>query len=166
MTKILLMRHAKAVPAAAGTSDFDRPLEDSGQADAALMGRLLAARWGTPERIICSGAKRTRETLAALGLTADTLFSDPLYQGEADDYIAALAGESAGSILLIGHNPSVHGAAVALAGSGDPADRSALSKAFPTAGLAALEFDGPLAELRAGQCRLEAFLTPADAAPG
>lgn len=166
MTKILLMRHAKAAPAAAGVNDFDRPLEPSGHADAVRMGQRLLARWGVPERIVCSAAKRTRETLAALGLTADTSFSDPLFHGDADDYVAALTAESAGSILLIGHNPSIQGAAVGLAGSGDAQGRVALQRAFPTAGLAVLDFSGPLAEIRSGQCRLEAFLMPAEVGPG
>jgi phosphohistidine phosphatase len=44
-------------------------------------------------------------------------------------------------LLLIGHNPGMHEAALMLMGSGDPVAAKALADNMPTAGLAILDFD-------------------------
>lgn len=163
MTTLFLMRHARAVKAAPGMRDFDRPLAASGRADAQEMGKVLKARFELPAMVVCSGARRTRETLDALGLELpeqSVRFSDELFNADGSGYVAALKGETAASILLIGHNPSIHDAAMALAGDGDGIARGALASAFPTSAVAVLDCSEPLGELAAGQCYLREFLTP------
>jgi phosphohistidine phosphatase len=44
-------------------------------------------------------------------------------------------------LLLVGHNPGMHELALALAGSGDAAGRTALADNLPTSGLAIFDFD-------------------------
>ena len=163
MTKILLMRHAKAVKPASGMADFDRPLEQSGRADAAKMGRRLTERSEMPDHVICSGAKRTRETLGELNVPSDRVaFSDPLFDFDGTEYVAALRGAEGDVVMIVGHNPSVHDAALMLAGSGEPALREALARKFSPGSVAVLSTDVPLTALRQGCCTLDAFLTPSD----
>lgn len=162
LTKIFLLRHAKAARAAPGMSDFDRPLEASGRNDALKVGRVLVERWGAPERVLCSASRRTRETLEAsqIGLPAErATFSRELFSGDVDEYLAALQGETAASVLLIGHNPIIHHLALALAGGGDRHSREALDRDFPTAALAVLDFTDAI---EPGQGSLEAMLLPAE----
>jgi phosphohistidine phosphatase len=167
MKHLLLLRHAKAEPGTGGMRDRDRPLAPRGHRDAELIGRALAAE-PPPDLILCSPALRTRETLA--GLLRPFVARPPvdleeaLYSGERD-YIATIAahGGDAGRLLVIGHNPTIHLTALALAADGDAALRLRLAEKFPTAALAVLAL--PIAawrELAAGQGTLESLLFPRD----
>jgi phosphohistidine phosphatase len=62
MERLILMRHGKAERHAQNGGDFERALADSGRADAAVMGKLLADAGLTPELMLVSSARRTRET--------------------------------------------------------------------------------------------------------
>ena len=63
MRELILLRHAHAEPAAAGLDDIDRPLSREGQAEAEAAGRWLKEHGHLPDRILCSPARRARETL-------------------------------------------------------------------------------------------------------
>jgi phosphohistidine phosphatase len=64
-------------------------------------------------------------------------------------------------ILMVGHNPGMHELAIALAGSGNSAGRSALADNLPTAGLAILDFDiDDWADIGIRRGRLEQFVSP------
>src|SRR5437763_1428923 len=121
MPQLLLMRHGKAVQTDA-VADRERPLTPRGVRDTQAMGRTIVRDF-RPDRILCSPALRTRETLAALlpeiGEVNDVDFVEDLYDAPGD-YIAALAanGEAARRLLVIGHNPAVQETAVTLTGSG------------------------------------------------
>ena len=70
MRELILLRHAHAEPGAAGQADFDRPLSSQGLAEAEAAGRWLADQGLVPDRVLCSPARRARETLeAVLSLT-------------------------------------------------------------------------------------------------
>ncbi|RCS25264.1 histidine phosphatase family protein [Phyllobacterium salinisoli] len=167
MSRVYLLRHAKAAGAAPGMKDFDRPLTREGAEAARKMGSAMAAAGFIPDVAVCSTAKRTRETLDNLRLTLTTSFpgmdSAALYTAGASGYLEAIhAGGDARSLLVIGHNPSMEDLALALAAEGDPASVKRLSQGFPTAGLAVIDFDGPLASAEAGAGTLRAFITPDD----
>ena len=66
MRELILLRHAHAEPAAAGQPDLDRPLSPDGLAEAAAAGRWLAEQGLVPDRVLCSPARRSRETLEAV----------------------------------------------------------------------------------------------------
>ena len=70
MERLILMRHGKAERHAASGGDFERALAESGRADAAVMGRVLAGLGLTPDLMLVSSARRTRETAERLGLVA------------------------------------------------------------------------------------------------
>lgn len=166
MSRLFLLRHAKAGWALPGVRDFDRPLERSGTADAEAVGMAMRSRAYVPDLTLCSGALRARETLAGLAGHADTgrvLFLDALYSEDAAGYLDIIRRHGgAGSLLVIGHNPMMEDLATAAAGSGDEAAREALRYGFPTAGLAVIGFRSGLGMAAPGDGHLEAFLTPAD----
>jgi phosphohistidine phosphatase len=82
---LILIRHATA---AAGTGrDFDRPLTRRGFDEAKRVGERLRVDGPVPDRVLCSSARRCRETWQSIatGLAAETLsaidlvFDDRLY---------------------------------------------------------------------------------------
>lgn len=166
MSLLFLLRHAKAAWAQPGGKDFDRKLEESGKADAFAAAAAMAVNGWFPEKILCSPAVRTRQTLAEvlppLGMTMDAVtFTDALFHTDAAGYLDAIRSFSgAKSLLVIGHNPMIEDVALALAGSGPSDSLGALAGGFPTAGLAVLRFDGPLSDSAPGLGALEAFIVP------
>ena len=63
MRDLILLRHAHAESAGIGQDDIDRPLSRQGLAEAEAAGKWLKAHNLLPDRILCSNARRTRETL-------------------------------------------------------------------------------------------------------
>ena len=69
---LVLLRHAKAEAAGSDApDDAERPLTARGHADAAAAGAWLARHGLLPDVVICSPARRTRQTWhgVALGMT-------------------------------------------------------------------------------------------------
>jgi len=173
MLELILMRHAKTEPGGVGPADRKRALTDRGRADARLVGeRMKAERW-LPDRILCSPATRTRQTLEpladAFGGAVPTELLEELYGGGSPDYLGTIAksGGAARRLLVIGHNPTIHGTAVAAAASGDKALRERLSEKFPTAAFALIAFAiDAWAEIGSADGRLLAFVTPRDLCGG
>lgn len=166
MSWLFLLRHAKAGWAAPGMRDFDRPLDAAGEQDAEAVGVTMHEQGYSPEVVICSSARRARQTLEGIvrNLPASRIvYTDGLYSTDAPGYVDIVRGAGdAGSILLIGHNPMMEDVAMALSGDGDESARQALIGGFPTSGLAVIRFPGTLAEVAPGKGYLEAFLTPAE----
>ncbi len=115
---LTLVRHARAAPSRHEARDAARELTERGRRDAVALGALIADRGEAPpiDRILCSSAARTRETLSLLKNAAPMLADvrvdvhDALYLASAD----ALAHEldralEAGCrhVLLVGHNPGL-----------------------------------------------------------
>lgn len=63
---LVLLRHAKAATATGVTSDADRPLSGRGYADAVAAGTWLGNNGLRPDLVICSPARRTRQTWQAV----------------------------------------------------------------------------------------------------
>lgn len=166
MSRVFLLRHAKAGWAKPCMRDYDRPLEDSGHADADAMGTVMREAGYVPDMTLCSGAVRARETLNGIAGQADTgrvEFNDRLYSEDATTYLELIRskGDAAG-LLVVGHNPMMEDLATALAGEGDEEARAALAQGFATAGLAVIAFKGGLKSAKLGGGYLEAFHLPAD----
>ena len=147
MRYLLLMRHANAAFPDPGMKDFDRPLTDLGWSEARATAQDLHEIGILPDRVYCSTARRARETLDAvtplLTLAPDAIVSvDRLYAGGPSDYVDIAARDDAGDVIMvIGHNPMIEDAALALSVDGDPASISALRDGFPTAGIAVIRLD-------------------------
>ncbi|MDQ6437844.1 histidine phosphatase family protein [Mesorhizobium sp. LHD-90] len=165
MSKLYLLRHAKAGWALPGMRDFDRPLDATGVRDAAAMGLAMRERGYVPDLTLCSTAVRARQTLEGVAAQADTgrvVLLDALYSGDAAGYLSAIRDhDGRGSLLVVGHNPTMEDLAIALAGSGDAEALASLSAGFPTSGLAVLEFETELRHAAPGKGKLTAFLSPA-----
>jgi len=164
VSRLYLLRHAKAGWALPGVRDFDRSLEASGVADAEAMGAAMRAGGHVPDLTLCSNARRCRQTLEGIAGHADTgrvLFFDKLYTEDAAGYLATVREHgSAGSLLVIGHNPMTEDLATALAGGGCAQALETLAHGFPTCGLAVIRFETDLAAAAPGAGRLEDFLVP------
>jgi phosphohistidine phosphatase len=64
-------------------------------------------------------------------------------------------------LMLVGHNPGMHELALALAGSGDAAGRTALADNLPTSGLAIFDFAiDDWADVAFRRGRLVSFVSP------
>jgi phosphohistidine phosphatase len=166
MSRLYLLRHAKAGWAEPGMRDFDRPLEPNGRTDADSIGAAMQARSYTPELVLCSSARRARETLDWVARhtgNGRVVYSDSLYSTDAAGYVEFIRETAdAETVLLVGHNPMMEDVAEALSGDGDPQARSALHGGFPTSALAVIRFEGKLSEVAPGKGYLEAFITPAE----
>ncbi|MFC7546305.1 SixA phosphatase family protein [Plantactinospora sp. GCM10030261] len=84
--RIVLLRHAKAEQPE-GVADAERPLATRGHADAAAAGAWLEHSGYRPTEVICSPAKRTRQTWheVALGMTAPLAGHRPELTPHGDD---------------------------------------------------------------------------------
>ena len=166
MTKVLyLLRHAKAAWAEPGMQDIDRPLNGRGRQACALVAGYLRQA-GLPDQVLCSAARRTRETLdlvaAALDWTPPVAHADRLYLASPPTLLQHIRKATGTRLMVVGHNPGIEELAGDLAGSGDRAALERLQAKYPTAGLAVLSFpvdDWSKVVPRGG--RLEAFVTPA-----
>ena len=169
MKTLYLLRHAKSSWDDPSLPDFDRPLAERGRLAAPAMGKFMAAEGYLPDVVLCSAARRTRETWS---LVSAVLGADPEVRFQRSLYMAGVAQllmeihvqmESAQSILLIGHNPGIQDLSRYLAGSGEERQIDRMSRKFPTAALAVLRCRGDRwAEITRGGCRLETFVRPKD----
>lgn len=167
MLTLLILRHAKAGSDKPGLSDIDRPLAPRGRAAAPAMGHFIAAHAMEPDLILCSTAKRTRETLALIHpellSKPEVVLSEELYLAESEQIRGVIRANSKGCkrIMIIGHNPGLQELVLELAGAGRRSDLAAVRTKFPTAGLAVLNFTATRwedATPKTGILRL--FMTP------
>ena len=168
MLTLTLFRHAKSSWDDETFDDFERPLAQRGLEAAPRMGRALAELGPTVDVVLCSTARRTRETLNLVlqELAPDqplVQFDEALYHGLPEilfERILKYAG-SARHILLVGHNPGLEILAVRLTNDGDSEELRAMAHKFPTAAFAQLNFDvDAWSDLQAGSGHLTAFRTP------
>lgn len=145
MRQLILLRHAHAMPAAPGQADFDRALSPEGLAEAEAAGQWLQARGLQPDRVLCSPARRTRETLEPVLSTlgyADQRLEQDIYEASCGTLIALVdAHRDVERLMLVGHNPGLE-QLVALLDRGQSGDY----RGMPPAGIALLRLpgDGPV----------------------
>ena len=139
MPTLLVMRHAKSDWNADYGSDHDRPLNSRGVRSARVMGEVLASRGLVPDLVISSTAVRARTT-AELAIEAGEwvceLRLEPDLYGSGPDRAVAIAAavSNAGTLMLVGHQPTWSQLVASLSGVG--AD-------MRTATVAVLEVPGP-----------------------
>ena len=158
MRELILLRHAHAEPAADGQADLDRPLSPHGLAEAEAAGRWLQEHKLVPDRVLCSPARRTRETLEAVlertGYVEQRL-EEWIYDA-VPGTLAALLDEhkEVERLLVVGHNPGLE-QLVALMHSGQSGDY----RGMPPASVAVLSL--PMeAAIEPGIARLTEFWWP------
>lgn len=140
--RILLLRHAKSARDEPGLDDYERPLAPRGRRAAAVMGVYLRDEGLVPDLVLCSGARRARETWEVVAhelARAPAVEHDPaLYMATPDRLLKRLKKLPAAvkSVLVIGHEGGVDALARRLVGDGPVPLRRRLGKKFPTAALA------------------------------
>ena len=168
MTKVsltlYLLRHAKSDWSDPALPDAMRPLSKRGRRDTQLLASFLKSAPIRPSLILCSTARRTRQTLEPL----IGPLGNPKVELEEDLYAAPVEAlldrlhavpPQVTSVMLIGHNPGLQELALELTRPGPK--RAALEAKFPTGALATIN---PTAaswgKLAPHSARLSRYITP------
>ena len=113
MLTLSLLRHAKSSWKDPTISDHDRPLNARGTAEAPVMGKAMAKHGLDPDLVLCSTARRTRDTLQLvlpeLKTEPKIVYEDELYHASPAEMLDLLHGVGGGvnQVLLVGHNPEL-----------------------------------------------------------
>lgn len=144
ITRLYLLRHAKAAAARPGERDKQRELDPTGREEAAFIGDEMRQAGWTPDALVSSSATRCRQTsdivLAGLSDNVALDVADILYEGSLDTYLTVLASRPETSVMLVGHNPTMEELFERLAGSEET--HRHFPSGYPTAGLAVLDRTG------------------------
>ncbi len=111
------------------------------------MGEYLFQQSIDPDLIICSSAKRARQTLKQVSkiwqTDAKIVLEDRLYLASTSTILSLLEeyGTSANHIMIVGHNPGFHMLASSLADTGDRHDLVTLSQRYPTGTLCVIKLN-------------------------
>lgn len=173
MKRLLLLRHAKTVPAGAGSDDHERELMARGREDAPRLGRYIRTCGYDPELILSSTSRRTVETVELvteeLPSASRIDYMEALYLAEPEVILSVirLAPDKIRSVMVVGHNPGLEHVASLLAR--EPVKRKErdrfdlLEEKFPTAALAVLDFDvDRWRDIAPGEGVLKDFIRPRD----
>ncbi len=172
MKTLCLLRHGQA-GRRIDLQDYDRPLTAGGVEAAGGVAATLRGAGLLPGLVLCSGARRARQTWEVVNgqLTAEEAddltveLREELYLASETRLLIALRKlpGDVQTVLLIAHNPGLHRLAHELAGPGSRAEALALlGRGFPAAGLAVLAYEAARwADLAPGRARLTGFFDPA-----
>jgi phosphohistidine phosphatase len=152
MRRLMLLRHAKTETDAPSGRDRDRRLDERGHKDAAEIGDWIAAHPPFPDAVMVSHAVRARQTWDIAWEAMKDRVAAPqveilpeLYGANPAQILESIRTATIPAnprhLMLVGHNPGMHEAALMLTGRGDPAGAKALAHNLPTAGLAIFDFD-------------------------
>src|ERR1700745_228339 len=111
--QLLILRHAKSSWDDPKLPDHARPLNARGRRTASALSQVLRDSFEPPELVLVSSARRTLQTLQALGPLGpepQTAPLDALYLATLTQLLQTLNGvdEAVRRVLLIGHNPGLH----------------------------------------------------------
>jgi phosphohistidine phosphatase len=165
--QLFVLRHAKSSWDDPGLDDHERPLAPRGRRAAKALAEHLRTHGIEPTVVLCSTARRTRETLEGVEPGGELLTEPELYAADASGVLERLrrVPEGTRSVMVIGHNPAMQVLVLRLAGdivgsAEDGSDLGEVQRKFPTGALATLTFDCAWSELAASRARLAAFVRP------
>jgi phosphohistidine phosphatase len=161
--RLFLLRHAKSSWDDPGLDDHDRPLAPRGRRASALIAEHLRRAPIGPVLVLCSSARRTRETLETVMPALDPVkvrIERELYGASFEDLLQRLreVPDEVESVMMVGHQPAIQELALHLAGEGSELER--VRAKFPTAALATLTFAGEWSELGHRSAELIAYVKP------
>jgi phosphohistidine phosphatase len=171
MKTLCLLRHAQA-SRRIDLQDFDRPLAHAGFEAIHRMAEIFRAENLVPGLVLCSAARRARETWEALaahlpldaGAQVALDLREELYLASDKRLLMALRAvpDAADAVLVVAHNPGLQRLVTGLTGPASRADAlAALRQGYPPAGLAVLTFAlERWRDLAPNAGRLERFLHP------
>lgn len=138
--KLVLMRHCKSSWSHPQAADHDRPLNARGYRSARVLGAWLRAQGHVPDLALISSSRRTMETFEGLNLRCESRYTRALYHADAEDMLRVLNdAASAGTVLMIGHNPGIGDCAERLVE--DAPDHERFFD-YPTGATLVVEWDG------------------------
>ncbi len=159
--RLIVMRHAQAGELPGGP-DLERALTRQGRRDSAAAGAWLRAVGYRPDAVVCSAARRTRQTWQyvseVLGGEPALATDERAYRADATELAEIIreAPDDVRTLMIVGHNPAVGQLSAALTGT---------ELAFPAAALAVIGVAPSWAELAMAGNELEASWTPAAGRP-
>jgi len=154
--RLIVMRHGKAGELPGGP-DFERALRPRGRSDAVAAGEWLRERGYTPDAVLCSAARRARQTWhyvsQALGGEPEVETQERLYHADAGQLLEIIreTTDDVTTLMYVGHNPAAVELVAELTGS---------EPHFPTSAIAVVGTTGAWADLAAGENQLETTWTP------
>lgn len=167
MKTLYLLRHAKTERGNGMIADKDRKLLPRGREACKTLSELLTAKSYLPALVLTSPAVRTEETLALLLENCDInpviKRISSLYLASGKSIIETIRKQSgkAPSVMVIGHNPGMHDAALMLASHRHNPLYSKIMLHYPTSAFAALRFDSDdWHDLTENSGELLDFITP------
>ena len=162
--QLFILRHAKSSWDDPGLDDLDRPLAPRGRRAVTALAAHMRSVGVEPALVLCSSARRTRETLEGVRPTGEWLVEPELYGASADTLLNRLrqVPEEVPSVMLIGHNPALQMLVLRLASRADGSTPHLedMQRKFPTGALATLELDCPWSAAGPGCATLESFVRP------
>jgi len=172
--QLILMRHASAGPSGGsgggsgggpvGKGDRERPLTPLGLLEARRVGARLQAQGGVPDRVLCSVARRCRETWEEVSRAFDEEiavdFDERLYNASGRVLLEAIAEvDESDRLLVLAHNPGISLLARELGGDAGAAIEG-LRRGFTPASTACFEVEGPWSRVSRRTLRLLRFEGP------
>lgn len=167
--QLIILRHAKA--AWPDVEDRLRPLADRGRRDAPAAGRWLREAERRLDgfridRVVCSPARRTRETwdLAAAELddAPAPVYDGRVYAATTATLLAVVRETPAHvrGLVLVGHNPGMQHLTLVLGHDrpSEPLDRA--REKYPTSGIARFIVEVEWSDLLPGGAQLAEFAVP------
>jgi len=147
MKKLYLLRHGKAGWGNPADGDHGRTLDVSGLEDCQRLGTYVIENGINPDQIFCSSAIRAQETLETLTDAADknwpvTNMRD-IYTAGASELLDIIhdADDNIKTLMIVGHNPTLHELSCAFAKAGPEKLLKTLKKQFPSGTIAGFKFD-------------------------
>ncbi len=161
--QLFILRHAKSSWDDPGLDDHERPLAPRGRRAVELLAEHVRTQRIEPAMVLCSSARRTRQTFEGVAPGGELLVEPELYGASCENLIERLrrVPEGTPSVMVIGHNPALQDLVLSLARS-DAGKLSEVERKFPTGALATLVFECPWSELSAGSAKLVDVVRPRD----
>jgi phosphohistidine phosphatase len=166
--RLYLLRHAKSSCDQPRQPDHERPLADRGGEAVKVLARHMQRHRIEPERLLCSSARRTRETLAGVLPGRVALIEPELFLAGHEQLLARLrqVEPEVRSVMVIGHNPALQMLILNLAGGESPErppgaeGLGEIRRKLPTGSLVTLSFDSPWSALGRGSAELVDYVRP------
>jgi phosphohistidine phosphatase len=150
--ELILLRHAHAEGGKPGEDDAQRALSARGVVEASDAGKWLATH-PKPTLVLCSPARRARETLAHALPGIEPTIEPRIYDANAGELISLVdEHQDTARLMLVGHNPGFE-TLVALIVTGQSGD----FRGIPPAGIAWIDLDGAV---EPGAGKLKVFWAP------
>jgi len=158
------MRHAKSDWPTGPGNDFERPLTDRGNKDASRIGSWIQEYDWMPDQIICSPAKRVKQTVDHLcqkiGIDSRTVEYDKrIYEADQNHLLNMLKETNSLTtrLLMVGHNPSFSDLLNFLCSD---STHPSVDRSMSSAALAVITLKAPWSALDQGSGKLMSLIQP------